>query len=385
MPWKETCTMNERQAFIRAWLSREFTVSELCRRFGIARKTGHKWISRFQSEGMTGLDDRSRARHSQPHRTPMVVVEQILELKNRYPRWGPVTLHSALHRQNPDGNWPAASTIGDILKAHGLVKPRRPRRKTPPHTQPLAHAYAPNEVWSADYKGQFRLGNGRWCYPLTLSDNYSRLLISCSGLNGPQLKPSRRVYERAFRDYGLPRVIRTDNGWPFAMNTLGGLTPLSIWLIRLGVYPERIAPGCPQENGRHERMHRTLKDATAKPPKGNLSAQQRAFNQFLHEFNEVRPHQALGLGVCPIDVHTTSPRVYPEQLIQLEYPARYEVRKVKCGGYIKLHGHPIYTTRQLTGEYIGLEPLDHDRWQLYFGILKLGVVDERLGRVIRPA
>ncbi|MDQ2078546.1 IS481 family transposase [Marinimicrobium sp. ABcell2] len=385
MTWKETCTMSERESFINGWLSGCFSVTELCERFGVSRKTGHKWINRFKAEGMAGLADQSRARHTQAQRTPEAVIERIVELKLRYDRWGPVTIHSALHRDNPDGHWPAISTIGEILSAHNLVKTRRPRRKTPPHTQPLAHATGPNEVWSADFKGHFRLGNGHWCYPLTLSDNCSRLLISCRGMPTLDLKASFEVYRQAFRSYGLPKVIRTDNGWPFAMNVLGGLTPLAIWLLKLNIYPERIAPGKPSQNGRHERMHRTLKDHTAKPPKGDMSAQQRAFNHFRNEYNEERPHQSLGLGKCPIDVHVPSPRPYPERIPQIHYPDEFAVRKVKYGGYIKLNGQPIYTTRQLTGEHIGLEPLDHERWQLYFGRLKLGVVDERLGRVIRPA
>lgn len=385
MTWKETCTVSERRLFVEAWLSRAFEVSTLCERFGVSRKTGHKWINRFKAEGMSGLEDRSRARHSQDHRTPEAMQERILALKYQYPEWGPVTIQSALYRAEPQTRWPAVSTIGSLLDAHGLVRPRRPRQKVPPHSQPLAHATEPNAVWSSDFKGQFRLGDGRWCYPLTLSDNHSRLLLACEGLSGPHLEPSIAVYKRVFREHGLPQAIRTDNGWPFALNTLGGLSPLSIWWLRLGVYPERIAPGCPQENGRHERMHRTLKAATAKPPKGNMSAQQRAFNGFLKEFNEERPHQALPRGKCPADVHRRSLREYPEQLPALEYPDGFDVRKVKCGGYIKLFGEPIYTTRQLTGEFVGLEPLDHGRWQLYFGALKLGVVDERVGRVIRPS
>lgn len=384
MPWKETCTMDERHAFIEAWLSNNFSVSELCRRFSVSRKTGYKWIKRFKLEGMKGLSDQSRARLTQSHRVPESVETKILEIKYRYPAWGPVTIHSALHRENGSASWPAVSTIGNILKRHGLVKPKLPRRKTPPHSQPLSHANKPNDVWSADFKGQFRLGNKQWCYPLTISDNHSRLIIACKGLHGPKLEPSQKVYERAFREYGLPDVIRTDNGWPFSMNCLGGLSPLAIWLIKLGVYPERIDPGCPQQNGRHERMHRTLKMATANPPKKNLSVQQRAFNKFIKEFNEERPHQSLGLGCCPADVHTMSLRAFPNSLQEISYSDDYIVRKVKCGGYVKLKGKTIYTTRQLLGEYVGLKPLDHDRWQLYFGTLKLGVLDERLGRVIRP-
>jgi transposase InsO family protein len=312
------------------------------------------------------------------------VVERILELKYRNPDLGPVSIDSALYRSDPDFPWPATSTIGEILKRHNLVKPRRKRAKVPPLTEPLVHAVEPNDVWSADYKGQFQLGNGRWCYPLTITDNCSRLLISCQGLYGPQLKPSMAVYERAFREYGLPRRIRTDNGFPFAMPTLGGLTPLTVWMLKLRVLPERIDPGCPQQNPRHERMHRTLKAKTASPPKGNLSAQQRVFNRFRREFNEVRPHQGLGRGVCPIDRYRVSARSYPNRIPDMYYPDEYQLRKVKCGGYIKLNNHAFYLTRQLIGEYVGLEPIGLDLWQLYFGELKLGIVDERLKRVIRP-
>lgn len=384
MPWKETCTMKERELFINAWFEHVSSVAQLCHRFGISRKTGYKWIERFKAEGMAGLTDRSRARLTQSRRTPEAVVEQILKLKHSHSDWGPVTIESALYREQPDQAWPAISTVGEILKRHGLVKPRRKRHKVPPQSQPLAHATASNEVWSADFKGQFRMGNGRTCYPLTISDNHSRLLISCQGLYGPRLAPSIKVYEQAFREYGLPRRIRTDNGYPFAMVTLGGLTPLTVWLIKLGVMPERIDPGCPQQNGRHERMHRTLKAATASPPKGNLSAQQRAFNRFRKEFNEVRPHQSLGRGVCPLDIHQPSPRLYPDMMEEIMYPDHLMVRKVKQGGYIKLNGHPFYITRQLTGEYVGLESLGYDCWQLYFSELRLAVVDERLKRVIRP-
>jgi transposase InsO family protein len=376
--------MNERQRFIEAWLQPGRNITQLCQRFHIARKTGHKWINRFIAEGSPGLIDRSRIRLTQSHQTPEAVVAQILELKHRHPDWGPVTIDSVLYRSDPDFPWPAVSTIGEILKRHNLVKPRRKRSKVPPLTEPLAHALKPNDVWSGDYKGQFQLGDGRWCYPLTISDNCSRLLISCQGLYGPKLRPSMTVYKRAFQEYGLPRRIRTDNGFPFAMVTLGGLTPLTVWMIRLGVLPERIDPGCPQQNGRHERMHRTLKAKTAAPPKGNLSAQQRAFNRFRQEFNEVRTHQGLGRGICPMDCHRVSPRPYPDELPEMRYPDSYQIRKVKCGGYIKLNGHAFYLTRQLTGDHVGLEPIGLDLWQLYFGGLKLGVVDERLKSVIRP-
>lgn len=283
---------------------------------------------------------------TQLHRTEDQIVAVVLALKHAYPSWGPKTIHSALYRKDPDGCWPVVSTIGELLKAHGLIRPRRKRHKVPPHSQPLAHAIAPNAVWSADFKGHFRLGNGRYCYPLTITDNCSRFLFLCRGLYGPDLPATQQGYTDVFREHGLPNAIRTDNGWPFAMNVLGGLSPLAIWLLKLDVLPERIAPGCPQQNGRHERMHRTLKAAVASPPKGNLSAQQRAFNTFCHEYNRVRPHQSLGLGICPADRHVHSHRPYPEQLPDIIYPDHFMIRKVKCGGYIKLHGRPVYTTRR---------------------------------------
>lgn len=383
MPWKETCIMDQRRAFIEAWLSREFTMAELCRRFEVSRPTGYKWLDRFEAEGCPGLADRSRAPQRHPNETPQAQVAQILALKRRHPHWGPVTLRDWLRRERPNEAWPAASTFGALLKRHGLVRPRRRRRHTPPHTQPFARVRAPNDTWSADFKGHFALGDGHRCWPLTLSDNFSRYLLCCQGLYGPQLKATRRWYERCFIDYGLPRVIRTDNGFPFAAPALGGLTPLSVWLLQLGVLPERIAPGKPQQNSRHERLHRTLKAATATPPKANLSAQQRAFNRFRPEYNEDRPHRTLGQGQCPADLYRPSPRAYPSRLPEVVYPDAYAVRKVKCGGYMKWHGQMVYVTKYLLGQHVGLKPLEHDRWELYFCQLPLGVFDERLGKIIR--
>ena len=385
MPWKEVNIVQQRNAFIDAHLSGAFRMGELCRRFGVSRVTGYKWLARYDAHGRPGLADQSRARHTQGHRVPDKVIAAILGLKIRHADWGPVTIRSALHRQDPQGPWPATSTVGAILKRHGMVRPRKaPRRKTPPCTQPLAHAAAANEVWSIDFKSHFAMGDTRRCHPLTITDNASRMLLACKGLDGPRLDPSVKVLSEVFAQYGLPAAIRSDNGWPFANTGLGGLTPLSVWFIRLGVYPERIEPGHPEQNGRHERMHRALKAACCKPPKANMSAQQRAFNRFRREYNEERPHQALGLGVCPTDRYTVSPRAYPERLPETTYPDDYLVRKVRQNGEIKLHGNTIYATQQLVGQPVGLQALDHDRWQLYFGMVKLGVVDERLGRVIRP-
>ena len=384
MPWKETCPMNERKAFILAWKSKEFSIAELCRRFGISRKTGYKWIHRVLAEGQAGLADRSRAAQRHPNRTPKRIVQRLIQAKLRHPDWGPATLVKWLRRHEPRRRWPAPSTAGEILKRHGLVTPRKKRKRVPPHSAPLRHATAPHAVWSADFKGQFRLGNGQWCYPLTLFDNYSRFLIDCKGLYSISREPVKRRYERAFRRWGLPYALRTDNGHPFAGLGLGGLTPLSIWLIKLAVMPERIDAGHPEQNPRHERMHRTLKAGAIDPPKANLSAQQRAFNRFCQEYNHERPHQGIG-DRCPGDLFTPSTRPYPERMPEVVYPDDYQVRQTRTDGTIKWRGQMIYVSSALSGEPLGLTPVGNDRWQLYFATLPIGLLDERLGRVLRPA
>lgn len=383
MPWNETCAMNERKAFINAWKSGEFTVAELCRRFGISRKTGYKWINRVLAEGQAGLSDRSRAAHRHPNRTPDAIVRRLLEAKHQHPDWGPAMLVKWLRRREPRRPWPAPSTAGEILKRHGLVTPRTRRKRVPPHSEPLRHATGPHAVWSADFKGQFELGNGRWCYPLTISDNYSRYLIECQGLYGTSLEPVKARYERAFRRWGLPNAIRTDNGYPFASCAIGGLNDLSIWLLKLEVMPERIAPGHPEQNPRHERLHRTLKAAAINPAKANLSAQQRAFNRFTRDYNHERPHQALD-DRCPDELIRPSSRTYPDTLPDVVYPDSYQVRRVRTDGSIKWQGELIYVSTALTGEPLGLKAIGNDRWQLQFARLAIGILDQRLGRIIRP-
>lgn len=384
MPWKETCAMDEREAFVDAWQDGEFAMTQLCERFGISRPTGYKWVERARAEGRGGLQDRDRAPHSHPNATPPAQVATILALKRRHLHWGPWTLRQWLCRHDAAQTWPAASTIGELLKRYGLVKPRRHRPRTPPHLQPFATVAAANDVWSADFKGQFRLGDGHVCYPLTVSDNHSRFLLCCQGLYHPRGDVTRRYFERTFREYGLPNALRTDNGAPFASIALGGLSALSVWLLKLGVHPERIEPGKPQQNGRHERMHRTLKAATASPPKANLSAQQRAFNAFQREYNEERPHRSLGGGQCPSECHRISRRPYPDRLPDVVYPDQFTQRKVRQQGHIRWQGHEVFVSKTLVGEPVGLKPLDHDRWELYFGPLVLGIVDARTGKVLRP-
>lgn len=288
-----------------------------------------------------------------------------------------------MKRNQPDEPWPSISTTGVIYDRHGLVKHRRPRKHVPPHTEPLCHALTPHSVWSSDYKGDFVMGNGRRCYPLTISDNYSRLLIVCQGMHKIGLDAAKRSYRKAFVRYGLPDAIRTDNGYPFASCGAGGLNALSIWLLKLDIMPERIAAGCPQQNPRHERMHRTLKHFVINPAKGNLSAQQRAFNRFQHEYNFERPHQALD-GDTPSDWFTPSPRPFPQRLSPVDYAEAFEVRRVRHDGYIKWRGRLHYLSLALAGESVGLTLIDNDRWQISFAKLSLGVLDQRLGRIITP-
>ncbi len=384
MPWKGTCAMDEKKAFVIAWRSREFSMSDLCRRFQVSRPTGYALIERAEAEGWQGLLPRSRAPHRHPNATADEQVAALLACKRRHPSWGPVTVRAWLQRTHPEVNWPAASSCGDILKRHHLVLPRpRGRRAVPPHVQPFATAEHPNDVWSADFKGQFWLGDGHRCYPLTLTDNHSRMLLGCQGMYHPTGPATRACFERAFRRYGLPKAIRTDNGSPFASPAIGGLSALSVWCLKLGVMPERIEPGHPEQNGRHERMHRTLKQATASPPRASLSAQQRSFNRFQREYNEERPHRALR-GHSPAQLYQPSPRDFPDRLPEPFYPDTFRVRKVRGEGHMKWQGHEVFVSKLLAGEPVGLMPLEHDRWEVYFAALPLGILDGRTHKIIRP-
>ena len=385
MPWEETCTMNEKMKFIVAWQSQKHSLSELCRNFGISRKTGYKFINRFEKEGISGLEPISRAHHAHPHQTDSQIVKIILELKHRYPNWGPRKLRDWLEIEYAKEQWPASSTIGEILKCHGLVKPRKRRcPKTPPHTEPFITCTTSNRVWSADFKGQFRMGSGELCYPLTITDNYSRFLLCCQGLLEPKGNAVIRYFERVFKEYGLPDAIKTDNGPPFASTALGGLSKLSIWWLQLGILPERIEPGNPQQNGRHERMHRTLKQETAKPPKNTLRAQQEAFNRFKEEYNFERPHEGLNRK-RPADVYKASYKEYPNKLPEVEYEDGFQIRMVKSNGQIKLKGKKIFVSETLYGFPVGIKEIDDGIWDLRFSKVKLGKINYRLGKVVRPA
>jgi transposase InsO family protein len=380
MPWKETNAMTERLRFVRDARDRVASFTALCRHYGISRTTGYKWLERANQSGLDYLQELSRRPQRCPHATPPALVARLIEARRHHPDWGPRKLLKLLRRQDQQQAWPARSTVAALLRRHGLVLPRRRRTYPGPRGRPLTPMSAPNVIWTADYKGQFKTGNGRYCFPLTVQDGFSRYLLGCRGLTGTTTTECRPVFERLFQEYGLPEILRTDNGVPFATGALGRLSTLSVWWLRLGILPELIEPGQPQQNGRHERMHRTLKRATARPPAPTLRSQQQRFEAFRLEYNTVRPHEALG-DETPASVYTRSPRPYPSSLPPVAYPAHYEVRLVSANGGVRWHKRWVNVSHVLAGESVGFVELDDGEWDLYFGPLKLGRLHERLLRV----
>jgi putative transposase len=376
MPWTETVPVDERKKFVEAYRSRTWSMTELCDRFNVSRPTGYKWLHRAEAEGWVGLKDRSRAPRNCPHRTPVLVEEAIVGAKKDHPLWGPGKILDYLEDQRPELCLPAVSTAGELLDRHGLVKRRRHHRYWRHPSGPLVRPIGPNEVTTADFKGQFRTGDGHYCYPLTIADPYSRFLLCCQALSSTRTQEARPVFERVFRDVGLPQAIRTDNGSPFSSTGLHGLCALSAWWVRLGIQHQRIRPGKPQDNGCHERMHRTLKEATARPPAANAKAQQRRFDTFRKEFNEVRPHEALG-GVPPARLWQPSPRPYPKTIPAPEYPGHFEKRLVSNAGCVRFKSHVLFISQAIKQEWIGLEEVDNGIWSVYFYDVLLARLDEQ--------
>jgi putative transposase len=380
MPWRDSSPMNLKTQFIADYLRQTLSISELCRNYHISRKTGYKWIDRYLMHGPQGLEERSRRPSTSPRQTPDHVVAAILEARRRHPSWGAKKLLSILCTRHPRWPWPARSTVCDILSRHGFVPKKRKRRVIGHPGKPTSSIDAPNDVWSADFKGHFKTGDGHYCYPLTITDGYSRFLLSCQALSSTSVAEAKPVFMRVFKEFGLPRRIRTDNGVPFATNTLARLSQLSAWWVRLGILPEFIEPGKPQQNGRHERMHRTLKAETTRPPGANLRAQQQKFNHFRDEFNHERPHEALDMRT-PAACYEPSPRAMPHKPPPFEYPDRFEVRYVSANGGIRWNRQWVNVSTTCAGEYVGLEEIDDGVWNVYFGPLKLGRLLERHMRI----
>ena len=373
MPWRESCAMDERMRFIVDHGSNEWTMTELCERYEISRKTGYKWLERYGVAGPAGLAERSRAPASHGRATPGHLVEAIVGLRRERPSWGPRKIIGKLVQRQPDAAWPSPSTAGEILKRAGLVSGRRLRRRGPPRLGELTAAQYANHVWGVDHKGWVRLGDGSRAEPLTMTDGFSRYLISLAATGGTTQEEAKPLFERAFLAYGLPEVIRSDNGAPFASTGASGLTALSAWWIKLGIRHERIDPGHPQQNGRHERFHLTLLEAM-RPAEPNRAAQERRFAAFARDYNEERPHEALGQRT-PASVYRPSPRKMPDHLPEPVYPAEAAVRKVRSNGEIKWRGDLIAISTALVGEAVAVEETEDGQWLVRFYDVPLGTID----------
>ncbi|MDX1583106.1 MAG: IS481 family transposase [Thermoanaerobaculia bacterium] len=385
MAWRDTDPVKERIAFIEMYQKRRYTMVELCELFDVSRKTGYKYVKRFEEEGWKGLADRACAAHTHPNQTDPAVADLIVELRREKPRWGAEKILAYLVPRHPEITFPAISTTSDIIRREGLIVPRRKRRKIEHPGKPaVGPITSPNELHNVDFKGQFKTLDGKLCYPLTLTDTFSRALLLCEALDSPTLVRTQKALEKVFRETGLPVRIRFDNGPPFASSrSLAGLSRLGVWLTKLGIEIIRTRPGHPQDNAVHERMHRTLKEETALPPSADLRSQQRSFDAFQLEYNQERPHQALG-GQTPASLYSPSSRSLPRTIPPMEYPPHFQVRKANEDGRIKWRGQLLFVSESLRKELIGFEETAHGIWRVYFGTLSLGLLDEREMQIVDP-
>ncbi|MCP4652803.1 MAG: transposase [Candidatus Omnitrophica bacterium] len=377
MPWKESVIMDERMKFIGRLLDGE-KMTDLCQEFGISRKTGYKFWERYKSIGLGGLSDRTRRPMRYANQLPMQVEKTIVKIKKNKPSWGAPKIREILRRKYPEIKIPAKSTVHCVLDRHGLVKRRRRRRFKAQGTT-LSNKPHPNDLWCTDYKGEFMLANRQYCYPLTITDFSSRYLLACEGIESTKMVHAFSVFEQIFSKYGLPKAIRTDNGLPFSSATsLFGLSKLSVWWLRLGIAIERIKPGCPQQNGRHERMHLTLKKEATKPPGENLLQQQEKFDKFIVEFNNQRPHQALAMKY-PNELYKSSPRPY-KGIGRLDYPFSDRIVTVTHCGRICIRKKKIHLSQAFAGQDVGIKEINDDIWQVTFMNYDLGFFDLEAGK-----
>ncbi len=380
MSWKGVTVMDQRIRFISECLNNYFPFNELCNQFEISRKTGYKWLGRYKQFGPEGLKDQSRKPAGCPHKTNSEIINAIKVIRQKHPHWGPKKLLVRLEKHHPDWIFPAISTTADILKREGLIIPckRRLRRKHP--GCPKTKAEEPNDIWTADYKGHFKMKNGEYCYPLTVCDMYSRYLLGCQAHKAISLEESKRYFTKLFKEYGLPKRIRTDNGVPFASSAIARLSTLSVWWLKLGIYPEQIEPGRPEQNGQHERMHRTLKKEATIPPEYNLSKQQKRLDRFQDEYNKIRPHEALQMKT-PKEIYKLSSRKMPDKIKPYDYPTHYEVRRVSRNSAFRRNNRHINISSTLIHEYIGLEEIDNGIYNVYYRNFLVGRFFEEIHKV----
>lgn len=375
----ETSIREERVRFVRDFSSGQWSMTELCERFGITRPTGYKWVARNHAGGARALDDRSRAPHHSPSRIADTVEALLLAARREY-GWGAKKLLRVLSRRHPDRAWPARSTVNALLDRHGMLRKNRRRHRWAHPGAAAVHTAAPNQIWPADFKGQFKTGDGQYCYPLTVTDHFSRALLVCRGLPSVKTTLAQPVFRTLFREVGLPDAIRTDNGAPFASTGIHGLSALNVWWMQLGIVHQRITPASPQENGQHERMHRELKRETARPAAHNARAQQRRFDTFRHRYNDERPHEGIG-DRTPASLWTPSTRAYPERRMPPAYSAHMEVRRVSTAGTFRLHAQQLFLSHALEHEDIGLEEIGDGIWNIVYYRTLLGKIDERTLRI----
>lgn len=381
MPWKVSGVVEKRKQFLADYGSGDWTMTDLCRVYGITRPTGYAVLRHYAQEGAAGLEERSRAPHRHPNQTPAEIEQRVLALRRKHPRWGPRTLKEVLERRNGEIDWPAASTIGDMLDREGLTHHRVQRRTVEPYHRPFRTVMEPNDEWAGDFKGWMRTGDGSRVEPLTISDSCSRYLLRCQAVEKTDGVRVQAIFEAAFREYGMPSAIRTDNGPPFASRAIAGLSRLAVWWIKLGIVPQRIQAGHPEQNGRHERMHRTLKE-TIGSPRANPRAQQRVLDGFRREYNEVRPHQALEMQT-PAAVYRNSPRQFPARVPEPEYGTAMQVRRVQKHGEFRWKHCNVFLSHVLYGERIGLLPIDDRYYRVYFVNLPIARLDTHKRQVER--
>lgn len=381
MPWRVVSMRNQKQKFIDLYETRKFTKSELCRHFGISRPTGDAILKRYAEEGYEALDERSRRPRNCPNQTSQVVEDALVEKRNRY-RWGARKLLVLVQKDMPETSLPSETTVNHILHRHGLIAERRKPRRRVESRKPKFDPDMPNEIWSADFKGKFRMGNAEYCNPLTIADSYSRYLFAIAGLEKADAESSKTIFERTFREHGLPEYLHTDNGSPFGnTQSLRRMTMLAVWLMELGITPVYSDPASPGQNGRHERMHRDLKREATRPPGNTLRSQQRLFNTFRDTYNNIRPHESLGMKT-PAQVHVRSPREYPRTIMEWDYDTNVLMKMVTVNGAIrwKKQGF-VMVSSALGGKYIGMEEVETGLWALWYRQVALGYFDEASGRV----